>query len=70
MAHTSQFSDVLEAADNLSHAEQEELIDILQRRLHKRHAANRSRNPICKQEFAAGQCSPTTPSELLHEILK
>ncbi len=33
MAHTSQFSDVLEAADNLSHAEQEELIDILQRRL-------------------------------------
>ncbi len=33
MMHVSQFGDVLEAADHLSHDEQEELIGILHRRL-------------------------------------
>jgi len=63
--------EVLEAADRLSHEEQEELIDILQRRL-----AQASRDRLVaevresRQEFADGRCLPTTPSELMLEIMK
>ena len=71
MAHALQFGEVLEAADHLSHDEQEELIGILQRRL-----AQASRRRLVaeiqdvRQEFAEGHCLPTTPGELMREILK
>jgi hypothetical protein len=71
MAHILQFGEVLEAADQLSHDEQEELISILHRRL-----AQASRQRLiaevkeARQEFAEGRCSPATPDELMREILK
>jgi hypothetical protein len=71
MATAWQFGEVLEAADHLSHEEQEELIGILHRRL-----AQASRLRLVaeikesRQEFAEGGCLPTTPGELMREIMK
>ncbi len=71
MMHVLQFNEVLEAADHLSHGEQEELIGILHRRL-----ALASRHRLVaeikesRQEFAEGRCLPTTPDELMREIVK
>ncbi len=71
MSQTLKFAEVLEAADYLSHDEQEELIDILHRRL-----AQASRQRLvteikeARQEFAEGRCLPTTPGELMREIMK
>lgn len=64
------FGEVLEAADQLSPEEQEELIAILHRRL-----AQAGRQQLtaeiqeARQEFADGQCRPVTPDELMREIL-
>jgi hypothetical protein len=65
------FRDVLEAVDQLSAEEQEELIAILHRRL-AQAARVRLAAEIqgARQEFAEGCCSPTTPSELLDEIVR
>ena len=71
MAHALQFGEVLEAADHLSHDEQVELVGILHRRL-----AQASRQRLVaeikesRQEFAEGRCLPTTPDELVREIMK
>jgi hypothetical protein len=71
MAHVLQFGEVLEAVDHLSQDEQEELIGILHRRLVQ---ASRQRlvSEIkeSRREFAEGRCVPTTPSELMREIMK
>jgi plasmid stability protein len=65
------FGEVLEAADHLSHEEQEELIAILHRRLahvaRQRLAADIQE---ARQEFAEGRCPPATPDELMREIMK
>ena len=65
------FGDVLEAADHLSADEQQELIAILGRRLAQ---AGRQRLAAdiqeAREEFAQGLCAPTTPDQLMHEILK
>ena len=65
------FGEVLEAADRLSAEEQEELIAILRRRLVQ---ATRQRLAAeiqeARQEFAEGRCLPTTPDELMREIMK
>ena len=65
------FGEVLEAANHLSHDEQEELISILHRRLAQ---AARQRLVVevqeARQEFADGRCSPMTPDELMREIMK
>jgi hypothetical protein len=64
------FGDVLEAAAHLSLEEQQELIAILQRRV-----AETGRQRLiaevqeARQQFAAGQCRPVTPDELMREIL-
>ena len=71
MAHVLQFGEVLEAADHLSPEEQEELIGILHRRLIQ---ASRQRLVAeikeARLEFAEGRCLPTTPGELMREIMK
>jgi len=71
MSHSMPFADVLEAADQLSQDEQQELIAILNHRLaqagRQRLAAEVQES---RQEFAAGRCSPTTPQELIREIMK
>lgn len=63
------FGEVLEAADRLSPEDQQALIDILHRRLTQ---AGRLRLTAevqeARQEFAAGQCRPATPDELMREI--
>jgi hypothetical protein len=71
MAQQLPFGEVLEAADRLSEDEQEELIAILHRRL-----ADAARQRLAaevreaRQEFAEGRCLPTTPDDLMREILK
>jgi hypothetical protein len=71
MAQVLPFGEVLEAADQLSPDEQEELIAILHRRLaqiaRQRLAADIQE---ARQEFAEGRCSPVTPDELVREIVK
>ncbi len=71
MAKVLQFGEVLEAADCLSHEEQEELINILHRRL-AQAARQRLVAEITesRQEFVEGRCVPTTPVELMREIMK
>ena len=71
MTQVLPFGEVLEAADHLSHDEQEQLIAILHRRLAQ---AGRQRLVAevqeARQEFAEGGCSPVTPGELMREIMK
>jgi hypothetical protein len=65
------FREVLEAADQLSQDEQEELVAILPHRLaqatRRRLAAEVQES---RQEFAEGHCLPALPQELMREILK
>ena len=71
MAHVLQFGEVLEAADHLSHDEQEELIGILRRRLAQAYRQRLvAEIKESRQEFAEGRCLPTTPGELMREIMK
>ena len=71
MTHVMPFGEVLEAAAHLSQDEQQELIDILNRRL-----AQAIRHRIAgeiqeaRQEFAEGRCLPASPDELMREILE
>jgi hypothetical protein len=71
MPHAMPFAEVLEAADQLSSDEQEELIAIL-----KRRSALAARQQIAaeireaRQEFVEGRCVPATPDEIMREILK
>ena len=65
------FAEVLEAADHLSHDEQQELVAILQRRLVEA-ARHRLVSEIqeARQQFAEGHCLSGTPDEIMREILK
>ncbi len=64
------FSDILEAADQLPLKDQEDLIDILQNRLRaQKRAALVQDIQDAQQEFAQGKCHPTTPENLMEEIL-
>ncbi len=71
MANVLPFGEVLEAADHLSPDEQEELIGILHRRLaHARRQRLAAEIEESRKEFAAGHCSPVTPSELMREVME
>jgi hypothetical protein len=62
------FSDVVEAADRLSTEEQEELLEILRRRLAERRRAALVREvQEGRAEFAAGQARPTSVDEIMDE---
>lgn len=71
MSQVLAFGDVLDAADQLSAEDQQELIAILQRRL-----ADAGRQQLLadvresRREFEAGLCKPTTPEELMREIMQ
>lgn len=71
MTHALPFGEVLEAADRLSPEEQEALIAILHRRL-AQAARQRLADEVreARQEFTDGRCSPTTPDDLMREIMK
>lgn len=68
MSQPIAFADVLEAAEQLDVESQQELVAILTRRLaargRERVAATVSQ---ARREFAAGQCQPMTPAEIVRE---
>ena len=70
MPQPLRFGEVLDAADQLSHDEQRELIAILNRRL---ALAGRQRLvnevEVARKDFAEGRCLPATPDEIMREIL-
>jgi len=70
MAEHSVFGEVLEAADQLSPEEKEALIEVLQHRLLEERREQIFREiAAARREFQAGQCKPTTPGDLMKEIL-
>lgn len=70
MAEQSVFGEVLEAADRLSPEEKEALIEVLQRRLIDERREEIAREiAATRREFQAGECRPTTPDDLMKEIM-
>ena len=70
MERVMTFGEVLDAADQLSLEEQETLADVLHRRIvegRRRQLALEVAE--ARQEYQAGDCQPTTPDELMAEIL-
>lgn len=66
----STFTEIVDAADLLSTEEQENLVDILQKRLRDRRRAELVRDVReAQQEFAEGKCQAETPAQLMQEIL-
>ncbi|MBC7900765.1 MAG: hypothetical protein H7070_12020 [Saprospiraceae bacterium] len=66
----SNFADVLEAVDELPIDEKEMLVDILQHRMiEDRREALRVEIENSRREFAEGLCKPSTPEEILREVL-
>jgi hypothetical protein len=64
------FTEILDAADQLSPEDQENLIEILQKRLRYRRRAALVRDvQEAQKEFAEGKCQPVTPAQLIKEIL-
>ncbi len=64
------FADILEAAEQLSVEDREDLIRILQNRLREQKRADLiSDVRESEQEFARGKCQPVTPEQLMKEIL-
>jgi polyphosphate kinase len=64
------FHVVLEAADRLTEEEQETLIELLNRRLAVRRRAELARDILeAQREFERGTLRPTTPDEIMKEIL-
>lgn len=64
------FGEVLDAADQLTVDEQENLVEVLHRRILERRRevlANDIRE--AGQEYEAGGCRPSTPDEIFNEIL-
>ena len=64
------FAEVLEAADRLSTDEQMELVELLRKRIveqRRREIAQDIRE--ARQEFAAGQCRPAAPEDILAILL-
>jgi polyphosphate kinase len=64
------FHVVAEAADQLTEEEQETLIELLNRRLADRRRSKLVRDiQEAQREFESGDLRPTTPGDIMHEIL-
>ena len=64
------FTAIVDAADRLSPEDQENLIDILQKRLRDRRRSELVNDVReAQQEFAEGKCQVVTPAQLMEEIL-
>jgi len=63
------FSEVVDAADNLSIDEQQTLIEILRRRVaeHRREILKQGVQEA-RQEFAKGGCRPASAKEIMDEV--
>ena len=63
------FSEILDAADELSVDEQETLLEILQRRIAERNRARLVRDVAeARAEFANGQARPASVREIMDEV--
>ncbi len=70
MRDTTPFAEVLEAVEKLTLPEQEELVDILHRRMIEQRSEEIVKDiQDAEREFQAGDCRPVNPSELLKEVL-
>ena len=70
MRNTMTFGDVLETVDRLPLEEQEELIEILRRRVIERRREELAKEiQEAQREFRAGRARPATPDEIMSEIL-
>ena len=64
------FVEILEAVEQLSLEDREDLIHILQNRLRDEKRANIVKDvKEAQQEFAQGKCQPVAPEELMKEII-
>ena len=64
------FVEILEAAEQLSLEDREDLIRILQNRLREEKRIDIVKDvKEAQQEFAQGNCKPVAPEELMKEIL-
>ncbi|MEL6437670.1 MAG: hypothetical protein AAFQ80_00240 [Cyanobacteria bacterium J06621_8] len=64
------FGEILEAAEQLSLEDREDLIRILQHRLREQKRTDLVKDVAeAQQEFAQDKCTPITPEELMNEIL-
>lgn len=65
-----EYREILEGAEGLSVEDQETLVEILKSRLRERRRAELVRDvQETQHEFAEGRCQPSTPAELMKEIL-
>ena len=70
MENVMSFNEVLESADKLSLDDQETLMEVLHLRIiEHRRAVLAKEIQDAQQEFKEGKCKPTTPAELMKEIL-
>jgi len=70
MEKLASFAKVLEAADELPLDDQENLAEILHRRVIERRRAQLAREVHeARQEFEIGGCPPVTAGDLMSEIL-
>lgn len=70
MATGRSFGDVLEDADRLTAEEQEELMEVLSRRIAERRRQSLAEDiRSARGELRKGRCSSATPDELMTEIL-
>ena len=70
MENTTPFTEALEAAARLTLPEQEELVDILHRRMiEQRRGELLKDTQDAERELQAGGCCPASPSELIKEVL-
>ncbi|MFH0959295.1 MAG: hypothetical protein V1897_11385 [Pseudomonadota bacterium] len=70
MSKVNTFNDLLESVDKLSLDEQETLTEVLHRRIIERRRSELAREiQEAQWEFKEGSGQPTTPSEIMKEIL-
>jgi hypothetical protein len=70
MPNTTTFAEALEAVERLTLPEQEELVDILHRRMIEQRRAELVKDvQDAEREFQAGECRPASPIELIREVL-
>jgi hypothetical protein len=71
MATETTFADALEAADSLSLADQENLVEVLRHRMVERRREELARDiGEARAELDAGGCEPRSARELMAEILE
>jgi len=70
MANRAVFGEVLEAVEELTVEEQETLVEIVNRRMLDRRRAQLAEDvKAAQRDYQDGACKPTTPDDLMREIL-